>query len=213
MYDRKHAFPTGRRDLLDHLGQDGLSTLERRQTLMSLTEAYEADILRFGRRRQWGNALFLLHEMDTIGAKRTASTFAAAAQACSDKVKQWNYALDVFEHFKSSGVRETVEPYNWVITACKKARRWTPAMGVFDEMRKAEVTPDETTFRSMLSVCKGGAQWELGLSLIYDMEDAGVEPREAEWNSVMDACEAAGDLDMYDVIEDEAAARGFEIQI
>jgi len=199
--------------LLGHLGKDGLSNQERASTLVSLKDAYEEEILKMGRRRQWHKALYLLHEMEVMGVDRTSSIYAAAAQACAERTQDWPRAFGVLEELWRSAIQANARPYNSVIKACVKGKQPDKAMAVLHEMRSRNVDLDRLTYDSMLAVASRGGHWELALNLLVGMEENIVYTNWKHYNKALHACSLAGQEDWVETIEDEAAARGYDLMV
>eukprot|EP00929_Paragymnodinium_shiwhaense_P062810 TRINITY_DN31378_c0_g1_i1.p1 TRINITY_DN31378_c0_g1~~TRINITY_DN31378_c0_g1_i1.p1 ORF type:complete len:263 (-),score=52.83 TRINITY_DN31378_c0_g1_i1:87-875(-) len=213
-FARKHCFPTSRLDMLDHLKGE-ITEEERQATMHSLETAYEQDITKFGRRRQWEKAIALLDEMPAQTVDRNAMHYAVAIQAIAEKspTRLWRRAFELLDELLESDLETVPEAYNWAIRAAQRARKWTPATALYKDMHERTVEPDDWTYRNILQVCKHAGLWEFALSIIDEMEEKEVGIYGEQWNAVMDACNKAHEYEMYDAVEDRAAAEGFEIQI
>mmetsp|Transcript_55163 Transcript_55163/g.160990 ORF Transcript_55163/g.160990 Transcript_55163/m.160990 type:complete len:275 (-) Transcript_55163:109-933(-) len=212
-FARRHHYPTSKWALLDALRGHGLSQQERMSTKESLHLAYKEEILKWGYRRQWQKALAEFAEMEDNGLAHDAVAYNALVRAYGEKVRQWERALSTLSEMRDRGLHPSTDAVNWAVAACSGAREWAQALGLLGRLEEMGVSPDFDTFAEALHACRGGANWAEALFFLQEMERCEFEPDELLFNKALDACEAAGEDDWFDWVEDEAAGRGFEIQL
>lgn len=213
-FARKHAFPTGRRELMDHYCDQQLSKSERLQTLPALQDACEEEVLKWGRRRQWQKSLAIIQEMIERGVPRTTGVYTAAMRACGSlDSKNWQKSMHLFQEMRQLELLPDADTYRWAIETCTRAKRRLQALELVEHMRAAELAPDKEVYLAAMRCCAGGGLWEQAIGLLAQWHEDGYPPNQEAYNTVLDACEEAEEYEWSDVVEDEASSHGFEIKL
>eukprot|EP00440_Ansanella_granifera_P013999 gb/GFBE01015214.1/.p1 GENE.gb/GFBE01015214.1/~~gb/GFBE01015214.1/.p1 ORF type:complete len:245 (+),score=60.22 gb/GFBE01015214.1/:1-735(+) len=212
-FARRHVFPVGVRELRQRLETAELSQQEYSSTLASLQDAYEAEILKWGQRKNWEKALTFLKEMQDFDYQPGVPAYAAAIRACGDKVKEWPRALTLLQEMEEKSLTPDTNAFHWALAACSKDRKWGLAVSVLRDMQRRGVPEDKQTLMAALHACSYGGLWEDAINIIEDMDAKGFDPLADAFNKAMDACLVAKEDEWFDVIEDKAASRGFEMFI
>jgi len=212
-FARKHAHPATKRELLAAIQSPDLSLQDQRSMLTSLQGAFEADIAKWGHRRQWHVALADLDQMRMHSVDETVSIYNAAIHACGEKVRQWERAMVLLEEMSHKSLVPNRNSYRRAMNACTRSSQWGKALELYEEMKLQKLSPDEDLFSSALYACQMSATWQAALVYLQDMEALEFEPGGDEFNKVIDACDRAGVETWSQFVEDEAASRGFELQI
>mmetsp|Transcript_8649 Transcript_8649/g.15189 ORF Transcript_8649/g.15189 Transcript_8649/m.15189 type:complete len:116 (+) Transcript_8649:52-399(+) len=103
------------------------------------------------------------------------------------------------------------ETLYWTMTSCAKDRQWRLSLDLFRQMQSSGVQVKKASYLSALNSACHGAFWEEAISLIEDMENDALDPQAVGYNKAMDACLNAMEDDWFDIMEDKAAERGYEI--
>mmetsp|Transcript_52281 Transcript_52281/g.97878 ORF Transcript_52281/g.97878 Transcript_52281/m.97878 type:complete len:264 (-) Transcript_52281:20-811(-) len=211
-FARMHVFPTKLRDLRQRIQDPELSRSEYAQTLESLKDAFEREIVKWGRRGKWQKSLDFLTEMEDMTFEPGVPAYAAAIRALSERIKkQWPRALEVLSTMKDRQLSPDSETLYWTMTSCAKDRQWRLSLDLFRQMQSSGVQVKKASYLSALNSACHGAFWEEAISLIEDMENDALDPQAVGYNKAMDACLNAMEDDWFDIMEDKAAERGYEI--
>eukprot|EP00435_Cladocopium_sp_Y103_P006876 s1327_g2.t1 len=211
-FARKHVFPVTLRELRQRI-QGELSQQEYKSTLASLQDAYEREIIKWGRRRKWEKALGYLQEMKDYDFQPGVPAFSAAIRACCEKVKKWQTGLELLAEIKEREMVPDEEAFKWAMSGCAKDRAWKFSVDVLREMLSTGVRGRKKTFMEALNACRYGGLWQDAIDIIEVMEYTDLDPATEGFNKAMDACLVANEDDWFDVMEDKAASRGYEIEI
>ncbi|CAK9108928.1 unnamed protein product [Durusdinium trenchii] len=211
-FARKHVFPVGLRELRQRIQQGDLSRQEYSSTLASLQKAYEQEMVKWGRRRKWEKALGFLQEMKDFDYQPGVPAYSAAIRACCEKVKRsWPRGLALLEEIKDLGMVPDEAAFSAALSGCVKDRQWKLSIQVLRDMLSTGARRRKATFMDALHACQCGGLWQDAIDIIEVMEESDIDPASEGFNKAMDACLTANEDDWFDVMEDKAAARGYEI--
>eukprot|EP00434_Breviolum_minutum_P023848 symbB.v1.2.021041.t1/scaffold1797.1/size100932/8 len=231
-FARKHVFPVSLRELRQRI-QGDLSHQEYKSTLASLQAAYEREMIKWGRRRKWEKALGCLQEMKDNDFQPGVPAFSAAIRACCEKVKQWQRGLGLLGEIKEREMIPDEEAFQYVMSGCAKDRAWQFSIDALREMlswvlsgkcgkrlvlqlslgQGTGIRGKKAAFMEALNACRYGGLWQDAIDIIEVMEYTEIDPATEGFNKAMDACLVANEDDWFDVMEDKAASRGYEIEI
>lgn len=211
-FARKHVFPVSLRELRQRI-QGDLSHQEYKSTLASLQAAYEREMIKWGRRRKWEKALGCLQEMKDNDFQPGVPAFSAAIRACCEKVKQWQRGLELLGEIKEREMIPDEEAFQYVMSGCAKDRAWQFSIDALREMLSTGIRGKKAAFMEALNACRYGGLWQDAIDIIEVMEYTEIDPATEGFNKAMDACLVANEDDWFDVMEDKAASRGYEIEI
>eukprot|EP00933_Yihiella_yeosuensis_P068865 TRINITY_DN7488_c0_g4_i1.p1 TRINITY_DN7488_c0_g4~~TRINITY_DN7488_c0_g4_i1.p1 ORF type:complete len:257 (+),score=37.83 TRINITY_DN7488_c0_g4_i1:79-849(+) len=215
-FARKHSYPVGVKELKAKVLTPGLDRKEYDHHMERLQEAYEDDIYKWGHRRDWARALTYFQDMQDNEFPLNEHVYIQAIRACADKVKaQWHRSLNLLREMEANQFRPNAEAFKWAMKGCAKARENKIAINLFREMvgRKRRLKPDEETYSDTLKLCRTAGYWEDAIAIIEAIDRTDYEPSGKHFNLAMAACIQADEERWFGIMEDKAAARGYESEI
>eukprot|EP00971_Amphidinium_carterae_P336117 6472298-Amphidinium_carterae.1 len=208
-FARKSAEPSGVRELWEQAQATAQSSEDRARWMTQLKQAYEKDIMKFGRQRAWLKSLELFEEMQARSVEVDESTYSAVLRACSERANAWGAAVALLDTARDLNF-DAAEAYEWTIFSLTKARRFEAALKIVDGMRDLEHLPETGRETIAMRLFAAAGLWEKALSAL-DTIKAKSEPDELQYNYAITACLEAGLDDLVDEIQDDAEAAGHEV--
>lgn len=212
-FARKHAFPTGWRELAASLQSGKLSNEERAETIERLRVSYEEEIDKWGHRRQWQQAISFLQQMREQDVLPKSSTYTVLIKACADKAKRWQESLILLAEMKDVGLESDGEALSWAVTACTNAQKWRLSIDLMRELMGTGMGPHQRTYSSALRSCGLGGFWQDAVEILRDMEGTELTPTKTDYHEAMRACLKAEEDGWFDWVTDRAAADGVGIKL
>jgi len=198
-----------RKEILKHLDEHpDMDWQERDAMLIDLREVYKTDMLKRGRSR-WFEALQMFDDMQRQNCDVDAGCFTSAIRACGDRMKKWEHAFSLFADMRDRRLRPNVDTANGLMSACNRAKLYRRSLDTLEYLRRFGIRLNEDTFSHALLSCSRGGYWEEALAFLKEIEEhEDIDFKKDQWSKAQDACEKAGEYDLVDEVQEEAAAIG-----
>eukprot|EP00439_Symbiodinium_sp_Y106_P045245 s1408_g5.t1 len=133
----------------------------------------QEEVCDLAKKRQWKQALQLLHQASSCAAQADLVCFNATISACG-KSKLWETSLYVLADIDRECLQKDLFSYNTSFSAVAVAEQWRWSLHLLHDVKVRHLRRDIISFNTAIDGCQG--KWGLSLAVLAKMSHQNLEP-------------------------------------
>ncbi|CAE7225916.1 Rf1 [Symbiodinium sp. CCMP2592] len=137
------------------------------------SSALRSEVCDIAKKRQWKQALRLLHQASSCTAQADLVCFNATISACG-KSKLWETSLSVLADIDRECLQKDLFSYNTSFSAIAVVEQWRWSLHLLHDVKVRHLRSDIISFNTAIDGCQ--RKWGLSLAILAKMSHQNLEP-------------------------------------